>query len=63
MRYIQMYLLSHWNPALNNLDAVIPFSLSVQHHDLLWWTMEQNVLVGVSLSHPTTQNQYFQNDL
>jgi len=54
MRPLQLFLLSQWRPVSRTLDTILLLPRSVKNQ-LVWWSLEQNVLVGVALSKPKPQ--------
>ena len=54
MRPIQCHLLSHFRPALRDLQVPVPLSHSVLHH-LHWWLQEQNLSEGMPFQEARPQ--------
>ena len=53
MRPIQKHLLSHWRPASQEWEAIIPFTQQLNPH-LAWWLNSANILKGQSFVSQTS---------
>ena len=54
MRPIQLYLLAKWDMAQRDLEAQVPIEEEILPH-LEWWKVQANVLNGVPIEEPLTQ--------
>jgi ribonuclease HI len=54
MRPLQLYLMACWNLQSRDVETLILIREDIRHH-LDWWTVRQNVTVGMAINPPTVQ--------